>query len=56
MHLNIYALFELNLISYAQSDVRALSKYERTNGAKTREGFLVLKVEFNFQIYSGRKT
>ena len=46
----------MNSISSTQSDVRALSKYERVNGAKTREGLLVLKVEFNFQIYSGRKT
>ena len=34
----------------------ALSKYERGNGAKKRELFVVSKVEFNFKISSVIKT
>ena len=34
----------------------ALSQYERANGAKISERFLVLKVQFNFKIPSGIET
>ena len=44
---------EIHLLKVTQI---ALPKYERANGAKKRERFLVLKVEFNFQISGEIKT
>ena len=54
MHLDMYALFEFNWKSSAESDVNsqiALSKYERGKDAKKHEWFLVSNVEFNFYVY-----
>ena len=56
MHLSIYALFEFIEFHLLKATLIALSKYERGNGAKKRECFLVSKVEFNFKISSGTKT
>ena len=48
MHLDIYKLFELIEIHLLKVALIALSKYERGNGGKKRERFLVSKMEFNF--------
>ena len=56
MHLGICSFLssiEIHLLKVTQI---ALSKYERGNGAKKSELFLVSKVEFNFYISSGIKT
>ena len=43
--MNLLSSIEIHLLKVTQL---ALSKYERANGAKKRERFLVSKVEFNF--------
>ena len=56
MHLGIMHFLSSIEIHLLKLTLIALSKYERGNGAKKRECFLVLKVEFNFKISSGTKT